>query len=418
MDTLGLDAARRTAWLALARDARRCRVSRSPSTPRPRCAASATAPGHDRSRPTCSPRSCARGPRPGTRSPARASTGCWRPSRCGWCPPAFAGSARGRASASARSRAPGCGSALHIGEFPAAAPGLRAWVRTTGQAAEEAGFDAVYVMDHFRQIPQVGRAWDDFLESLHHAGVPRRVHRAGAAGRARHRHHVPQRRAPGEDRGHAGRAQRWPRGLRAGPGVVRGRARRVRLAVPVRPRSATPCSRTRCSCCRCCGVLGARRSTAGSSTCPRRSATRDRCRSTCRSSSAVAASGAPCASPRSTPTPPTSSATSRRCDARPRSCASTARPAAGTSPCRTCPPPWSAPTTGTSPSSSTRAVRADGRRPPTPPASTRARSQDHVGRIRELADAGVGEVVLRLVDPQSMEPMARVIARFREEAGP
>jgi alkanesulfonate monooxygenase SsuD/methylene tetrahydromethanopterin reductase-like flavin-dependent oxidoreductase (luciferase family)/predicted kinase len=31
--------------------------------------------------------------------------------------------------------------------------------------AESAGFDAIYVMDHFRQIPQVGRAWDDFLES-------------------------------------------------------------------------------------------------------------------------------------------------------------------------------------------------------------------------------------------------------------
>ena len=67
---------------------------------------------------------------------------------------------------------------------------------------------------------------------------------------------------------------------------------------------------------------------------------------------------------------------------------------------------------------STRAVRAAGRRPPTLLASTPARSQDHVGRFRELADAGVGEVVLRLVDPQSMEPMARVIARFREEAGP
>ena len=32
-------------------------------------------------------------------------------------------------------------------------------------AAESVGFDSIYVMDHFRQIPQVGRAWDDFLES-------------------------------------------------------------------------------------------------------------------------------------------------------------------------------------------------------------------------------------------------------------
>jgi F420-dependent oxidoreductase-like protein len=32
-------------------------------------------------------------------------------------------------------------------------------------AAEAAGFTSVWVMDHFRQIPQVGRAWDDMLDS-------------------------------------------------------------------------------------------------------------------------------------------------------------------------------------------------------------------------------------------------------------
>ncbi len=32
------------------------------------------------------------------------------------------------------------------------------------QAAERAGFRALWVMDHFRQIPQVGRAWDPMLE--------------------------------------------------------------------------------------------------------------------------------------------------------------------------------------------------------------------------------------------------------------
>ncbi|GAA3552297.1 hypothetical protein GCM10022235_20110 [Kribbella ginsengisoli] len=39
------------------------------------------------------------------------------------------------------------------------------WIKDVGAAAEAAGFDAIYVMDHFRQIPQVGRAWEDFLES-------------------------------------------------------------------------------------------------------------------------------------------------------------------------------------------------------------------------------------------------------------
>jgi F420-dependent oxidoreductase-like protein len=56
---------------------------------------------------------------------------------------------------------------LHIGEFrfpggPAAAAGRLGEIAA---AAEAAGFDALYVMDHFRQIPQLGRAWDDFLES-------------------------------------------------------------------------------------------------------------------------------------------------------------------------------------------------------------------------------------------------------------
>jgi alkanesulfonate monooxygenase SsuD/methylene tetrahydromethanopterin reductase-like flavin-dependent oxidoreductase (luciferase family)/predicted kinase len=50
---------------------------------------------------------------------------------------------------------------LHIGTF-GFGPGKLAEIAA---AAEAAGFDAIYVMDHFRQIPQVGRAWDDFLES-------------------------------------------------------------------------------------------------------------------------------------------------------------------------------------------------------------------------------------------------------------
>jgi len=50
---------------------------------------------------------------------------------------------------------------LHIGQFGFDSTTLRA----IASAAEQAGFDAIYVMDHFRQIPQIGRAWDDFLES-------------------------------------------------------------------------------------------------------------------------------------------------------------------------------------------------------------------------------------------------------------
>jgi F420-dependent oxidoreductase-like protein len=57
--------------------------------------------------------------------------------------------------------------ALHLGEFvaPGGAPATREWLRSTAFGAEAAGFDAIYVMDHFRQIPQVGRPFDDMLES-------------------------------------------------------------------------------------------------------------------------------------------------------------------------------------------------------------------------------------------------------------
>ena len=48
---------------------------------------------------------------------------------------------------------------------PAGRAGTAAWIREVATNAEAAGFDAIYVMDHFRQIPQVGRAWEDFLES-------------------------------------------------------------------------------------------------------------------------------------------------------------------------------------------------------------------------------------------------------------
>jgi F420-dependent oxidoreductase-like protein len=66
-----------------------------------------------------------------------------------------------------RERPAGLRFGLHLSAF-----GFAGGTRTTGErlaeiagAAEEAGFDAIYVMDHFRQIPQVGRAWDNFLES-------------------------------------------------------------------------------------------------------------------------------------------------------------------------------------------------------------------------------------------------------------
>jgi len=56
---------------------------------------------------------------------------------------------------------------LHVGSFtyPGGARRTAASLREIAVAAEAAGFDAIYVMDHFRQIPQLGRPFEDFLES-------------------------------------------------------------------------------------------------------------------------------------------------------------------------------------------------------------------------------------------------------------
>ncbi|MCX6467091.1 MAG: LLM class flavin-dependent oxidoreductase [Pseudonocardiales bacterium] len=77
-------------------------------------------------------------------------------------PPAFAASAA--AEHRQHERPTGLRFALHLGEFPGGAAGLRPRLRDVAHAAEAAGFDAVHVMDHYRQIPQIGRSWDDFLE--------------------------------------------------------------------------------------------------------------------------------------------------------------------------------------------------------------------------------------------------------------
>jgi F420-dependent oxidoreductase-like protein len=56
---------------------------------------------------------------------------------------------------------------VHLGSFrfPGGAKMARSELRRIAGLVEAAGFDAIYVMDHFRQIPQVGRPWEDFLES-------------------------------------------------------------------------------------------------------------------------------------------------------------------------------------------------------------------------------------------------------------
>lgn len=56
---------------------------------------------------------------------------------------------------------------LHLSGFgvPGGAGALAPRLGEVARAAEQAGFDSLWVMDHLRQIPQVGRPWDDLPES-------------------------------------------------------------------------------------------------------------------------------------------------------------------------------------------------------------------------------------------------------------
>jgi F420-dependent oxidoreductase-like protein len=50
-------------------------------------------------------------------------------------------------------------------DWPGGAAQARATLGEIARAAEEAGFESVWVMDHYRQIPMFGPAWHDMLES-------------------------------------------------------------------------------------------------------------------------------------------------------------------------------------------------------------------------------------------------------------
>jgi len=76
--------------------------------------------------------------------------------------------ARSAPLAAAQAAAPvGLRFGLQIPSFswPGGAPELRGRLRAIASAAEDAGFDSIWVMDHFRQIPMFGPAWHDMLES-------------------------------------------------------------------------------------------------------------------------------------------------------------------------------------------------------------------------------------------------------------
>jgi F420-dependent oxidoreductase-like protein len=164
IDTLGLDGVRRLGWLALARRHGLPCIAVAFDTPAEQCRARNR--GRAKRIPadvlTAQLRSW-----PATRD-ALGSEGfadVLTPDPVRVVPAAFVGAAS--AVRRQAERPTGLRFGLQVGEFaaPGGAAGIADWLRDVGAGAEAAGFDAIYVMDHFRQIPQVGRPWDDFLES-------------------------------------------------------------------------------------------------------------------------------------------------------------------------------------------------------------------------------------------------------------
>ena len=178
IDTLGLDAdaARRRGWRWPASTA--CPAWRWPSTPRPRSAGSATGTGPSGSRPTCSPASCGLGGDPGPAARPRGTTACSPRSRCAWC--------RGRSwtappAARRQEDSPaGLRFGLHLGDVHRSAATPRPAGRDRGRRR---GGRLRRDLRHGplppdpADRPRLGRLPGE----LHHARLPGRVHRAGAA---------------------------------------------------------------------------------------------------------------------------------------------------------------------------------------------------------------------------------------------
>ena len=171
----------------------------------------------------------------------------------------------------------------------------------------------LWLMDHFLQIPQVGREWEDMLESYttlgYLAGVTSRIRLGTLVTGVTYRNLAHLAKVVATlDVLSGGRAHVRPRRR-----LVRARAHALRLGVPAAARALRAArGRARAP---AADVGPGRAALRGphDRPWPRRRATRGRCRSASRSSSAARASGGRCGSSRGTPTPATCSATRRRC---------------------------------------------------------------------------------------------------------
>jgi F420-dependent oxidoreductase-like protein len=182
IDTLGLDTARRLDWLARARTAGLPCVAVAFDTPAAECRARNRV--RDKRIPADVLTAQLRAwPAVRERLPDEGFDAVLAPDPVRVVPSTFVAAAA--AVARQESQPTGLRFGLHIGAytFPGGPAATADALREIAAAAEDAGFDAIYVMDHFRQIPQIGRAFEDFLESYttlaYLAGVTHRV-RLGA----------------------------------------------------------------------------------------------------------------------------------------------------------------------------------------------------------------------------------------------
>jgi F420-dependent oxidoreductase-like protein len=164
IDTLGLDAKRRLAWLALAREHDLPCVAVGFDTPAAECRE------RNRHRAKRIPTDVLAGQLrtwKATRDllPTEGYDQVLSPQPVRVVPEAFVEAAP--AARRQEDTPTGLRFGLHLGTygFTGGTAATRERLAEIATAAEAAGFDAIYVMDHFRQIPQIGRAWDDFLES-------------------------------------------------------------------------------------------------------------------------------------------------------------------------------------------------------------------------------------------------------------
>jgi F420-dependent oxidoreductase-like protein len=164
IDTLGLDVDRRRAWLALARRHELPCVAVAFDTPAAQCRA------RNRNRPKRIPADALSAQLRSWRQnrellAAEGFDAVLTPRPVRVVAPAFVAAAT--AATRQHEQPTGLRFGLHLSSFAFAGgtAAISGRLREIAGAAEDAGFDALYVMDHFRQIPQIGRAWENFLES-------------------------------------------------------------------------------------------------------------------------------------------------------------------------------------------------------------------------------------------------------------